>query len=89
VADELPAGAETSEKAVAASSSAWGIVAMVLGMVVTLGGAVGAALGANTTAAVIVGAVVSVAGIVQKTLTDLGYIGSRTQVKKSFYDSQA
>lgn len=82
---ELPAGIETSEKAVAKSSSVWGIVAMILGVLVTTGATIAASLGADTKVGIIVGAVVTVAGIVQKTLTDLGYIGSRTKVKETFY----
>jgi hypothetical protein len=84
----VPAGAETSEKAVAKSSSVWGIVAMILGILVTTGSSVAAGLGADTKVGIIVGAVVTVGGIIQKTLTDLGYIGSRTAVKKSFYENQ-
>jgi hypothetical protein len=85
MADEIPAGTGTSEKAVAASGSTWAIVATILGMVLTLGASVAAAFGVDSKAGIICGAVVALAGIVQKTLTDLGYINSRTQVKKTFY----
>jgi hypothetical protein len=85
MAEELTPGKETSEAAAARSGSAWGIVATLLGMVVTLGASVAAGLGADTKIGIIVGGVVAIAGILQKTLTDLGYIGSRTQVKKTFY----
>lgn len=82
---ELPAGNESSEYAVAKSSSVWGVVGTVLGILITLGGTIATSLGADTKAAIIVGAFVTLAGVAQKTLTDLGYIGSRTKVKASYY----
>jgi hypothetical protein len=78
---EVKAGATTTENAVAKSSSVWGIVAMVLGVLTSIGATIAASFGANTTAGIIVGAVVAFCGIAQKTLTDLGYISSRTAVK--------
>lgn len=75
-------GKDTSEHAVEKSNSVWGIISTILGLVITFGGAVGEALGADTKYAVIVGAVIAVAGTIQKTLVSLGYIKSRTDVKK-------
>lgn len=88
MAEELPAGSDTSEAAVAKSSSVWGVVAMILGVLVTTGATVATSLGADTKWGIVAGLVVSVAGILQKALTDLGYINSRTQVKKTFYSEQ-
>lgn len=85
---ELPAGTETSEKAVAKSSSVWGVVAMILGVLVTTGSTVAASFGADTKWGIVAGMIVSIAGVAQKALTDLGYIGSRTKVKQTFYANQ-
>lgn len=76
---EVKAGVETSEFKAAKSVSAWGTVATVLGIILTFGSAVLPALGGG--AGIIIGAVIVVAGIVQKTLAELGYIKSRTEVK--------
>jgi len=78
---EVKAGELTSEHRVAKSGSTWGIIAVVLGFIVTSGGVIAENLGHNSNVSLIVGAIVATAGIVQKTLTDLGYINSRTQVK--------
>jgi hypothetical protein len=80
MADVKP-GVETSEYKEAKSASTWGIVAAVLGAVITFGGAIAETFGADAKAGIICGAVVAVAGIAQKTLATLGYIKSRTDVK--------
>ena len=74
-------GKDTSELKEAKSASVWGIVAMLLGTLVTIGGAVADSLGSDSKAAIIAGAVVATAGILQKTFVSLGYIKSRTDVK--------
>jgi len=81
MATEVTPGIETTEHDIAQSSKVWGIVALVLGMLTTIGASVADGLGAETTAAIIVGAVVAVAGIAQRTLIELGYIKSRADVK--------
>lgn len=78
---EVKPGATTTEYATKKSASVWGIVAMILGLLTSVGATVGASLGANTSAGIWTGAVVSICGILLKTLTDLGYISSRTAVK--------
>lgn len=78
----LKAGTTTTEFLVSKSASRWGIVAMILGVAVTGGSAVGGVTGGSTsTVGIIVGAIISLAGIVQKMLTDIGYIKSRTKIK--------
>ena len=74
-------GKDTTEYKEAKSASIWGIVAMVLGFLVTIGASIAEALGTDTKAAIIAGAVVAAAGLAQKTLVSLGYIKSRTEVK--------
>ena len=78
---EVTPGKETSEHAVAKSGSTWAIVAMVIGLLTTVGTSVAASFGADTKTGIIVGAVVAGLAIFQKTVTDLGYIKSRTDVK--------
>jgi len=74
-------GVDTSEYKEAKSASVWGIVAMILGVLTTIGATIAESLGSETSVAIIVGAVVATAGILQKTLVSLGYISSRTKVK--------
>lgn len=74
-------GKYTSEYQVAKKGKGWAIVGTVIGMVITLGSAVAQALGSDTTAGVIAGAVISVTAIIQRLFTDLGYIGGRSAVK--------
>ena len=81
--DEVKPGISTSEHAVTKSGGTWGIVATVLGFLISTGSLVGASLGADTKWGIIAGALVSLAGIMQKTLTDLGYINSRTKIKQA------
>lgn len=87
---EVKPGQMTSEFAAAQSGGVWGIVAMVLGLVVTFGDQILAALGHGTgSVATIAGAVITVAGILLKTLTSLGYIKSRTDVKVASAEAPA
>jgi len=74
-------GKDTSEYKEAKSASVWGIVAMLLGTLITIGGAVAEALGTDTKSAIIAGAIVATAGVLQKTFVSLGYIKSRSDVK--------
>ena len=74
-------GVETSEHAVAKSGSTWAIIALIIGLLTTVGTSVAASFGADTKTGIIVGAVVTGIAIIQKTLTDLGYMKSRTDVK--------
>jgi len=74
-------GKDTTEYKEAKSASVWGIVAMVLGFLVTVGGSVAEALGTDSEAAIICGAIIAVAGVAEKTLVSLGYIKGRSEVK--------
>ena len=74
-------GKETSEFKETKSAGIWGIVGMLLGTLITIGGAVAEALGNDTKAAIIAGAVIATAGVLQKTFVSLGYIKSRADVK--------
>ncbi len=76
-------GVQTTEYERAKSSGLWGVAAVVLGGIVAVVPTVTDTLAADSKVAVIAGAVVAVAGIIQKTLADLGYIKSRTDVKVS------
>ncbi len=80
MADVIP-GVDTSEKKVADSASIWGSIATVLGILLSVGSAVIPALSDGSNAGLIAGAVIAVAGILQKTLVSLGYIKSRAEVK--------
>lgn len=77
----LKPGEETSEYAVAQSVKVWAIVFAILGMIDTIGSSIAASLGADTKLGIIVGAVVTVAAIVAKTLASLGYSKARADVK--------
>jgi hypothetical protein len=76
-------GRDTSEFQVARSAELWSAVALVFGIVMTAGSAVAESLGADTTAGIVVGAVVSVVAIAQRTLVALGYMSGRASVKAS------
>ena len=78
---EVKVGEETSEKRVADNASRWGAIATVLGTVITIGSTVIPALGDGSKIGIIAGAIIALAGIVQKTLVSLGYIKSRADVK--------
>jgi hypothetical protein len=77
-------GRDTSEAVTARSGARWGVIATVLGIVLaagpTLVQSIGVEMG-NDAFVTVGGALIAVAGIVQKTLADLGYIKSRTEVK--------
>ena len=76
-------GEKTSEYAIAKNAGAWGVASLVLGMIIQVGSMIAQGFGNETTIGIIVGACVSIAGILLKTLTSLGYIKSRTDVKVS------
>lgn len=78
---EIKTGVQTTEFKIAQNSSKWGAIAMVLGAVTTIGSTLLPALGANSKIGIMAGAVIAFAGIVQKTLVDLGYIKGRSDVK--------
>ena len=86
---EATSGKDTTEYEAAQSGSKWGILATVLGIVVTLGSIVAAAFGESTTAGIVAGTLVALAGIGQKTLVNLGYIKSRTDVKAAASSANA
>lgn len=79
--DALTPGAQTSEYQQAKSSSLWGTIGTVLGAVVAMTPLVDAS--GNSKFAAIAGAIIAAASIAMKTLTTLGYIKSRTDVKTS------
>lgn len=74
-------GIETTEYAAAKSGAVWAVVAFVLGLIGSFGGTVAAAFGADTTAGIIVGTIVTIAGLGAKVLIEIGYIKSRAAVK--------
>lgn len=78
---EVKAGNTTSEFQQAQSSKGWAVVSTVLGMVIASGSAIMEMIGMDNTVGILVGAVIAVFGIIQRTLVDLGYIKSRTDVK--------
>jgi len=81
--EDITPGKDTTEYKEAKSGSVWGIVAMILGMLLTIGATVAESLGTDSRIGIIAGAVIAVAGIAEKTLVSLGYIKSRTEVKKA------
>lgn len=74
-------GATTSEFAEVQSAGALAHAATLLGTLAAIGSTIAAALGENTRLGIIAGAVVTVAGVVARTLIALGYTKSRTDVK--------
>ena len=77
-------GKDTTEYEQAKSAKVWAIVSVILGLVCEVGGALMATLteaGTAGTVVIIIGAVIQGLALLQKTLVDLGYINSRTQVK--------
>jgi len=76
-------GKDTSEFAVQKSASLWGIIGMVLGFVTTTGATIAESFGVDTKAGIIAGMVIMVSSALLKGLTSLGYIKSRTDVKKA------
>lgn len=79
-------GDQTTEYRRARHAGVWGAVGLVLGGVITLvPSLVDLYLGQNASgsAAILAGATVSLASLAYKTLVDLGYIKSRTEVKIS------
>lgn len=83
MANEVKTGIETSEYKVAKSGSFWSTLTIVLGAVIAVGSVVTGIFGADSTVGLVVGAVVTVVGNIQKLLTDKGYIASRTAVKEA------
>jgi hypothetical protein len=77
--DALTPGKQTSEYQQAKSSSLWGTIGTVLGAIVAMTPLVDA--NPSGKFAAIAGAIIAAASIVMKTLTTLGYIKSRTDVK--------
>ena len=79
---DVKPGEQTSEYKVAQSSGVWGVVAMILGFVVSSGSAVLQSLDIESQLGIVIGAVITTAGAFLKCFTSLGYIKSRTDVKK-------
>ena len=77
--DTITPGIQTSEYQQAKSSSLWGTIGTVLGAVVAMTPLVDAS--GSSKFAAIAGAIIAAASIAMKTLTTLGYIKSRTDVK--------
>lgn len=78
---EVTPGSGTSEFKETTNANVWGVVAMVLGFLTTVGATIAEAFGTDTKYAIVAGCVISVAGVLQKTLVTLGYIKSRTEIK--------
>ncbi len=79
--EEVKAWTETSEKKVADKANAWGSIATILGIILSVGSTVVPALGDGSRVGILAGAVIAIAGIAQKTLVSLGYIKSRADIK--------
>ena len=77
--DALTPGKDTSEYQQAKSSSLWGTIGTVLGAIVAMTPLVDAS--GSSKFAALAGAIIAAASIAMKTLTTLGYIKSRTDVK--------
>lgn len=75
-------GRGTSEFGVAQSAGFWSVVAAVLGGITVIGSAILEQVGTGSVVGIIVGGVVAVVGVVTRTLVALGYIKSRTELKK-------
>ncbi|MCK6376016.1 MAG: hypothetical protein L6Q69_18220 [Zoogloea sp.] len=78
---EVKKGVETTEWVAAKSGRFWSILTTVIGLVTTVGSMVVETLGHDSKAGIVAGAAIAVVGIVMKTLNNLGYIKSRTEVK--------
>jgi len=76
-------GKDTTEYQVASSTAFCGVVATILGLIITAGSSMLEQVGQNTPAGIVVGGIVTVAGLVTKLLVARGYIHSRTEVKKT------
>lgn len=74
-------GEQTSEGKLAASSSTWSTIIMVLGVITSIGSQVLPSLGEGSKIGIIAGALIAVAGIVSKALVSMGYSASRAEVK--------
>ncbi|MFH1738992.1 MAG: hypothetical protein ABIH23_08270 [bacterium] len=77
-------GKTTSEYEVTQSASSTGILVVILGAIVAIGPEVmNAVFGGNmdSKVAIICGAIIAIGGTLLKTLTSLGYVKSRTDVK--------
>ena len=85
--EQLTSGTGTSEYVVASGNNAWSIVGTVLGLIIVVGGTVGAAFGTDTKYSIIVGGIVTVASQIQRTLVSLGYIKSRAVQKVEYMRS--
>ncbi len=84
VAHAVRPGEETSEHARSRSSSTWGIVTTLLGVIVSLSPVVTELPG---TAGVIGGAVIAIAGVLMKLSADLGYSNGRAAIKLAAIDA--
>ena len=76
-------GEKTSEHAAMRESSFIGKVLVVLGLLVTVGGSIAPLLGKESDLAIIVGAVLMIAGALEDMFLKLGYTKSRSIVKAS------
>jgi len=80
-------GSETTEYKETQNAKLWGTIATVLGLIMSLGSTVIEALGQDTRIGIIAGALVTVVGLSYKTLVQLGYIKSRTDIKTTAYSN--
>ena len=83
MADKIVPGKDTTEYAVAKSAGLWGVIGMILGFISVSGSQILEAAGvvSDSTVGVIGGSVIAFASLLLKTLSGLGYIKSRTDVK--------
>jgi len=74
-------GAASSEYAVVKSSKLWSNIAMGLGLVTMFGSMIAQMFGVDSKWGIAAGTAVSIASQVQSTLTNLGYIKGRADIK--------
>lgn len=74
-------GNATTEYVAAQASGYWGVVATVLGIIITVGSVAADSLGGGSPWGILAGSAVALAGIAQKTLASLGYIKARSDIK--------
>jgi hypothetical protein len=77
----LKPGVETSEYKEAKSAGFWGVITIILGVIISMGPKFIEVLPQDSKWFVLAGAVISVAGVVQKTLVSAGYISGRVTLK--------
>jgi hypothetical protein len=77
----IKSGKATTEYKEARTAGILGMVTAVCGLIISIGAGIAESFGVDTKTGIVVGGLVTVAGVIQKTLVTLGYVKSRTDVK--------